>query len=60
MKMEAEKEFKNEIRIFKREKGFLRTTQALKTGIPHWILYRMLREKVVEKVTHGLYRLASL
>ena len=58
--MEAGKTFKKEIKVFQKRKGFLRTSQALKAGIPHWILYRMLKEGVVEKVIHGLYRLTNL
>jgi predicted transcriptional regulator of viral defense system len=55
--MNAKNVFKKELKVFQRAKGFLRTSQALKAGIPHWVLYRMMKEGVVEKVTRGLYRL---
>jgi predicted transcriptional regulator of viral defense system len=52
--------FKREIGLFRQHGGALRMSQALRLGINRKALYTMRDAGVVEPVTRGLYRLASL
>lgn len=48
------------IEIFKKNGGILRTSEALKFGIHPLILYQMRDQGLLEKISRGIYRLASL
>ncbi len=52
--------FKREVDFFRRHGGSLRMSEALRLGINRKTLYRMRDTGVLERVTRGLYRLASL
>lgn len=46
--------------IFKKHGGILRTSQALAEGIHPRTLYRMRDEGILEQLSRGVYRLASM
>jgi len=52
--------FKREVELFRRHGGGLRMSEALRLGINRKTLYAMRDSRVIEAVTRGLYRLASL
>ena len=52
--------FKREVELFRRRGGSLRMSEALRLGINRKTLYAMRDAGIVEAVTRGLYRLASL
>jgi predicted transcriptional regulator of viral defense system len=52
--------FKREVELFRRHGGGLRMSAALRLGINRKTLYAMRDAGIVEAVTRGLYRLASL
>jgi predicted transcriptional regulator of viral defense system len=52
--------FQHEIELFREHGGGLRMSEALRLGINRKMLYAMRDDGVVELVTRGLYRLASL
>src|SRR3989339_621828 len=52
--------FKHEEAIFRAHGGLLRTSQAIKLGIHPRRLYGMREAKLIEPLSRGLYRLASL
>ncbi|MFH1724990.1 MAG: type IV toxin-antitoxin system AbiEi family antitoxin domain-containing protein [Elusimicrobiota bacterium] len=52
--------FKREEEIFRAHGGLLRTSQAMKLGIHPRDLYGMREAKLIEPLSRGLYRLASL
>ncbi len=52
--------FQHEVKLFRQHRGGLRMSEALRLGINRKTLYAMRDAGVVEAVTRGLYRLASL
>jgi hypothetical protein len=52
--------FKREVELFRRHGDGLRMSEALRLGINGKTLYAMRDAGIVEAVTRGLYRLASL
>src|SRR5256885_11110421 len=52
--------FEHEVELFRQHGGGLRMSEALRLGINRRTLYAMRDAGVVESVTRGLYRLASL
>ena len=52
--------FEGEVELFRRHGGGLRMSEALRLGINRKTLYAMRDAGVIEPVTRGLYRLASL
>jgi predicted transcriptional regulator of viral defense system len=52
--------FEREVELFRRHGGGLRMSEALRLGINRKALYAMRDAGVIEAVTRGLYRLASL
>lgn len=52
--------FEREVDLFRQQGGSLRMAEALRLGINRKTLYAMRDAGVVEAVTRGLYRLASL
>ncbi len=52
--------FKREVQLFRQHDGRLRMSEALRLGINRKTLYAMRDAGVIETVTRGLYRLASL
>jgi predicted transcriptional regulator of viral defense system len=52
--------FEREVELFRRHGGGLRMSEALRLGINRKTLYAMRDAGVLESVTRGLYRLASL
>ena len=52
--------FQHEIDLFRRHGGGLRMAEALRLGINRYTLYAMRDAHVVEPVSRGVYRLASL
>jgi predicted transcriptional regulator of viral defense system len=52
--------FKREIGLFRQHGGALRMSEALRLGINRKALYTMRDAGVIEPITRGLYRLASL
>lgn len=52
--------FEREIALFRRHGGGLRMSEALRIGVNRKTLYAMRDAGVIETVTRGLYRLASL
>lgn len=52
--------FEREVELFRQHGGSLRMSEALRLGINRKTLYAMRDAGVVERVTRGLYRLASL
>ena len=52
--------FEKEKRAFSRGGGLLRTTAALRAGIHPRTLYEMRDKGIVEQLSRGLFRLASL
>ncbi len=52
--------FKSEAELFRQHGGGLRMSEALRLGINRKTLYAMRDAGVIESVTRGLYRLASL
>lgn len=53
-------EFHYEIGIFKRQRGILRTSDALRRGIHPRDFYDMKASGVIEPVSRGLYRLTDM
>ncbi|MEI6614766.1 MAG: type IV toxin-antitoxin system AbiEi family antitoxin domain-containing protein [Chrysiogenales bacterium] len=49
----------NAIAVFKKHSGILRTAQAMRAGIHPAMLYAMRDSGALEKVSRGVYRLAS-
>lgn len=56
-KLPFQKRFAEEIEIFKRYGGILRTSRALGYGIHPATLYAMRDSEIVERVSRGVYRL---
>ena len=56
----ASKVYEREVELFRRHGGGLRMTEALSLGINRKTLYAMRDAGVVEPVSRGVYRLASL
>jgi predicted transcriptional regulator of viral defense system len=54
------KAFNREVELFRQRGGGLRMSEALRLGINRKTLYAMRDAGVIESVTRGLYRLASL
>lgn len=52
--------FATAIEIFKKNNGVLRRSEAIRQGIPEYLIYAMLTEGVLVKVDRGIYRLAEL
>ncbi len=52
--------FRNAIQLFRKRGGILRTTAALALGIHPRTLYQMRDASILEPVSRGVYRLASL
>jgi predicted transcriptional regulator of viral defense system len=52
--------FEREVELFRQHGGSLRMSEALRLGINRKTLYAMRDAAVLESVTRGLYRLASL
>ncbi len=52
--------FRNAIQLFRKKGGILRTTEAMALGIHPRTLYQMRDASIVEPVSRGVYRLASL
>ena len=52
--------FRREVELFKGHGGFLRTSQALKLGVHPRALYRMRKEKIIEPISRGLFRLSQI
>jgi predicted transcriptional regulator of viral defense system len=52
--------FHDATRIFQRHQGILRMSEALEAGINRKTLYSMRDEGVIEQLSRGVYRLASL
>lgn len=46
--------------IFRQHGGQLKMSQAISLGLTRYMLYSMVEKGVLEKVTHGLYRLKEL
>ncbi len=51
---------KKAVNLFKKNKGILRTADALKLGIHASTLYKMREEGTIEALDRGLYRLTEL
>ena len=56
----AARVFEREVELFRQHGGALRMSEALRLGINRKALYAMRDAGVIESVTRGLYRLASL
>jgi predicted transcriptional regulator of viral defense system len=56
----GDRAFEREVELFRRHGGGLRMSEALRLGINRKTLYAMRDASVLEPVTRGLYRLASL
>src|SRR2546421_566963 len=56
----SSKSFAPQIRLFKENKGVLKSSQAIRMGIHPRDLYAMKDQGVIESVSRGLYRLSSL
>ena len=54
------RDFEREIELFRQHGGGLRMAEALRLGVNRRTLYAMRDEGVVEAVSRGVYRLASL
>lgn len=54
------KDYDREIKLFRKQGGSLRMSKALSQGVSRKALYKMRDAGIVEPVTRGLYRLASL
>ncbi|MGE0327958.1 MAG: type IV toxin-antitoxin system AbiEi family antitoxin domain-containing protein [Polyangiaceae bacterium] len=54
------KDYEREIKLFRQQGGSLRMSKALRHGVSRKSLYKMRDAGVIEPVTRGLYRLASL
>ncbi len=54
------KAYKNEVELFRKHGGGLRMSEALRLGVSRKALYAMRDAGVIEPVTRGTYRLASL
>lgn len=52
--------FKNEVEIFRKNNGILKTSEAKNLGISTWDLTNMLKAGVIERISRGIYRLTSL
>jgi predicted transcriptional regulator of viral defense system len=52
--------FEREVELFRQHRGGLRMSEALRLGINRKTLYAMRDAGVIEPITRGLYRLASL
>ncbi|MBX7066368.1 MAG: type IV toxin-antitoxin system AbiEi family antitoxin domain-containing protein [Parachlamydiales bacterium] len=51
---------KEAIRIFKKNHGLLRTSEAIRLGIHPRTLYQMRDQKIIEQLAKGIYRLAEV
>jgi len=51
---------KDPIEVFKKHKGILRTSEAIKLGIHPSYLYKLRAEGVLESLGRGVFRLASM
>ena len=54
------KSFQFAIKIFQKNNGILRTSQAIKEGIDPKTMYEMVEAGILEKEARGIYRLANL
>jgi hypothetical protein len=52
--------FAHEVELFRRHGGTLRMSEALRLGISRKTLYTMRDASVIEPLSRGLFRLASL
>lgn len=55
----AKKTFRKEIEIFNQNSGLMKTSEALAKGINAWDLYAMVDLGILEKVSRGVYHLAT-
>ena len=55
-----QKTYKKQAAVFRKEGGVLRTTDAIRAGISPRDLYSMRDEGVVDSLSRGIYRLASM
>jgi len=55
-----QKTYKKQAAAFRKEGGVLRTTEAIRAGISPRDLYSMRDEGVVDSLSRGIYRLASM
>jgi predicted transcriptional regulator of viral defense system len=55
-----QKTYKKQAAVFQKEGGVLRTTDAIRAGISPRDLYSMRDEGVVDSLSRGIYRLASM
>lgn len=55
--MEKNKSYSSAIEIFKKNSGILRMSEAMKQGIPQYMIYYLLSEGVLIREERGLYRL---
>jgi len=55
-----QKAYKKQAAAFRKEGGVLRTTEAIRAGISPRDLYSMRDEGVVDSLSRGIYRLASM
>lgn len=46
-------------KIFKKRNGFLRVSDAIKQGVPEYVVYEMVQKGELVKEARGLYRLAD-
>jgi len=56
----TEDRYKRALEVFRQHGGTLRTGDALALGIHPRILYRMRDDRVLEQISRGVFRLASL
>jgi len=56
----SSKSFARHVRLFKENKGVLKSSQAIRLGIHPRDLYAMKDQGVIESVSRGLYRLSSM
>lgn len=52
--------FSEQVRLFKKHKGTLKTSEAIRLGIHPRDLYAMKEQGIVDPVSRGLYRLSSM
>jgi predicted transcriptional regulator of viral defense system len=48
------------LELIRQQGGMVRTSEALRTGVPRRILYALYQAGLLEQVSRGLYRLAEL
>jgi predicted transcriptional regulator of viral defense system len=53
------KSYKKEIQVFRKNRGILRTMEAIKSGISPRELYGMRDKGIIQELSRGLYKLTS-